>query len=87
MRVVRAVAEYTVAMATLSVQIDDQLLERTREMAARRCGSLEAYVCETLEQALAGTPTQTGADYLQMMERLSYARSAGPYTRDEMNER
>jgi hypothetical protein len=71
-------------MKNLSISVDETLIQRARLVARARGTTLEAAFHEWLEQYAAqsvGTPV--GAT----MRRIRRVRSAGPYTREQMNER
>jgi len=72
-------------MKNITLSADEGLIERARTVARSRRITLNAAFREWLEQysAQAGD----GAAVEALMRRLKHVRSAGPYTRDEMNER
>ncbi|MGO9649668.1 MAG: hypothetical protein ACLPOO_16630 [Terriglobales bacterium] len=72
-------------MKNITLSADEGLIERARTVARSRRVTLNAAFREWLEQysAQAGD----GAAVEALMRRLKHVRSAGPYTRDEMNER
>jgi hypothetical protein len=64
---------------------DESLIEQARTIARERGTSLNAALREWLEQYAA--QGKRGVAIRKLMHRLRHVRSAGPYTRDEMNER
>lgn len=72
-------------MRNITLSADESLIEQARLVAQSRHQTLNAAFREWLEQfaALSGG----GAAVDALMRRLRHVRSAGPYTRDEMNER
>jgi hypothetical protein len=71
-------------MKNITLSADESLIERARLVARVRGTTLNAAFREWLEQyaAQAVTPSPNA-----LMRRLKRVRSAGPYTRDQMNER
>jgi len=71
-------------MKNISLKADETLIERARLVARSRGTTLNAAFREWLEQYAAQS---VGAPVDTLMRRLRCVRSAGPYTRDQMNER
>jgi len=79
--------EYTVGMTTVTVQLDEKLLEKARGIAAERHASLDDVVADALERIESGEDRAAG--FLTLMKELR-AKGAGPLpkmTREERNER
>jgi len=72
-------------MRRITFSADEELIDRARLRARREGKPLNAVFREWL-QRYAGNST-AAAEYRQLMRRLSHVKSAGPYTRDEMNPR
>ncbi len=72
-------------METLTLTLEKSLLEDARKAAAARQTTLDAALREWLIEYTAGL--ERVRKYDELMARLSYVQSSGPYTRDEMNER
>jgi len=72
-------------MKNVTLSADENLIEQARLVARSRHTTLNVAFREWLEQysAQEGAGAAVGA----LMRRLKHVRSAGPYTRDEMNER
>jgi len=72
-------------MKTLTFSAKEGAIKQARLVARARHTTLNAAFREWLEQygAQAGGGAAVGA----LMRRLRHVRSAGPYTRDEVNER
>jgi hypothetical protein len=72
-------------LKNITLSADERLITLAREEAERRGTTLNAqfriWLANYVEQE------RVAHDYRQLMKRLDYARSAGPYTRDELNER
>jgi hypothetical protein len=72
-------------MKQISFTVDEILIERAQLAARTRHTTLNAAFHEWLElYARQGTAS---VDIDALMRRLQHVRSAGPYTRAEMNER
>jgi len=69
----------------ITLSADEQLIEQARLVARSRHKTLNVAFREWLEQYVGQTGNAAAVDAL--MRRLKHVRSAGPYTRDEMNER
>ena len=72
-------------MKNITLSADEDLIERSRLRAKREKTTLNAVFRQWLER-YAGRES-SASDFGELMERLSYARSGGSFTRDEMNER
>ncbi len=72
-------------MRNVILQADEALIKRAQLAARAQHTTLNAAFREWLEQYAA--QTGSGATVDALMRRLRHVRSAGPYTRDEMNER
>ena len=71
-------------MKNISLSADEALIERARFVARARRTTLNAAFRQWLEE-YAAQSVEAPMDAL--MRRLRSVRSAGPYTRDQMNER
>jgi hypothetical protein len=72
-------------MKNVTLSADENLIEQARLVARSQHKTLNAAFREWLEQYAAQAGGGAAVDAL--MRRLRHVRSAGPYTRDEMNER
>jgi hypothetical protein len=72
-------------MKNITLSADAALIEQARLVAQARHKTLNAAFREWLEQYAAQSGAGAAVDAL--MRRLRHVQSAGPYTRDEMNER
>jgi len=72
-------------MKNVTLSADENLIEQARLVARSRRTTLNVAFREWLEQYAA--QEGAGAAVEALMRRLKHIRSAGPYTRDEMNER
>jgi len=72
-------------MKNITLSADETLIEQARLVAQARHTTLNSAFREWLEQYAAHSGGGAAVDAL--MRRLRHVRSAGPYTRDEMNER
>lgn len=72
-------------MKNVTLSADEQLIEQARMVARSQHKTLNAAFREWLEQYASQAGAAAAVDAL--MRRLKHVRSAGPYTRDEMNER
>ena len=68
-----------------NITLKAALIEQARLVAQTRHKTLNAAFREWLEQCAAQSGGGAAVDAL--IRRLRHVRSAGPYTRDEMNER
>jgi hypothetical protein len=72
-------------MKNITLSADEGLIRQARRRAAIEHRSLnEAFRQWMTGYVVSGTNEQT---YDQLMQRLDYARAAGPFTREAMNER
>jgi len=72
-------------MKNVTLSADEALIEQARLVARSRRTTLNEAFREWLRQYAAREGA--GAAVEALMRRLKHVRSAGPYTRDEMNER
>jgi len=72
-------------MKNVTLSADENLIEQARLVARSRHTTLNVAFREWLAQYAA--QEGAGAAVEALMRRLKHVRSAGPYTRDEMNER
>ena len=72
-------------MRNITLSADESLIEQARSVARSQRKTLNAAFREWLEQYAAQAGAGPALDAL--MRRLKHVRSAGPYARDEMNER
>jgi hypothetical protein len=73
------------SMKNITLSAEENLIEQARLVARAQHKTLNAAFREWLEQYAAQAGGGAAVDAL--MRRLRHVRSAGPYTRDEMNER
>lgn len=69
----------------VTLSAEDSLIEQAREKAEREKTSLNTLFREWLGRYV--RPERSGESYDKLMRRLAHVRAAGPYSRDEMNER
>jgi hypothetical protein len=72
-------------MKNITLSAEEALIEQARLVARAQHRTLNAAFREWLEQYAA--QAGGGAAVNALMKRLRHVRSAGPYTRDQMNER
>jgi hypothetical protein len=72
-------------MKNVTLRADENLIEQARLIARLQHKTLNAAFQEWLQQYAA--QARGGAAVDALMRRLRHVRSAGPLTRDEMNER
>jgi hypothetical protein len=72
-------------MKNVTLSADESLIEQARLVARSQHKTLNAAFRELLKQY--ASQAGGGAAVDALMRRLRHVRSAGPYTRDEMNER
>jgi hypothetical protein len=72
-------------MKNITLSADESLIAQARLVAQTRHTTLNAAFREWLQQYAA--QAGEGAAIEALMRRLRHVRAAGPYTRDEMNER
>jgi len=71
-------------MKNITLSAEETLIEQARLVAQARHTTLNAAFREWLQQYAA--QAGAGASVDALMRRLRHVRSAGPYTRDELNE-
>jgi hypothetical protein len=76
---------YTGFVRNVTLSAEEALIEKARLVAKSQHKTLNAAFRDWLEQYAAQAGAGAAVDAL--MRRLRHVRSAGPYTRDEMNER
>lgn len=76
---------HCIRMKNVTLSADENLIEQARLVARSQHKTLNAAFREWLEQYAAQAGGGAAVDAL--MRRLRHVRSAGPYRRDEMNER
>lgn len=81
----RTIFVYTSYVKNVTLSADENPVEQARLVARSRHKTLNAAFREWLEQYAAQAGEGAAVDAL--MRRLRHVRSAGPYTRDEMNKR
>jgi hypothetical protein len=69
----------------VTLTAEEELINRARHVARSQHKTLNVAFREWLREYV--TQDSPAGDYDALMAKLSYARSAGPYSRDEMNER
>ena len=75
-------------MKNITLTADESLIERARAVARAQHTTLNVAFREWLAgYAAKDQPDEVVREYRELMERLRHVKSAGPYTRDEMNER
>jgi hypothetical protein len=72
-------------MKNVTLSADENLIEQARLVARTQHKTLNAAFREWLQQYAAQAGGGAAVDAL--MRRLRHVRSAGPYTREQMNER
>jgi len=72
-------------MTTITLNIDNSFLEKAKNGMRDHHVTLEEVVHQALMPYV--EEEQDMREYDELVARLSYVKSAGPYTRDEMNER
>jgi hypothetical protein len=72
-------------MRQITLSAEEFVIRQARKVARARGTTLNAAFSEWLKRYAA--QAGNGADVDALMFRLRHVRSAGPYTRDEMNER
>ena len=76
---------YTEFVKNVTLSAEEILIEKARLVAKAQHKTLNAAFRDWLEQYAAQAGAGAAVDAL--MRRLRHVRSAGPFTRDEMNER
>ena len=82
-------------MTTLTIQLEEALLEKTQAIAKATDASLDEYVAGVLKSAVEqprmsadkDSPEERGRRWDAFMADFGKYDTGGPYTRDEMNER
>ncbi len=76
-------------MTTLTVQVDDALMERTMKIASSKQASLDDFVADALKVATEQNSPSCAAplSIKEAMARLGHVHFDPPYSREEMNER
>jgi hypothetical protein len=83
-------------MATVTLNLDEELSKVTQEMAEERHASVDEVILDLLQRAAAerrkSHVSQEAEDermrrWDESMAKLAHFDTGGPYTRDEMNER
>jgi len=76
-------------MATLTVQVDEEILAKATEVLARRASTVAEEVQATLRRVVEdeGPRKRSGESFRDFLESFRKYDTGGPYTRDEMNER
>ena len=76
---------YTEFVKNVTLSAEEALIEKARLVAKSQHKTLNAAFRDWLQQYAGQAGAGAAVDAL--MRRLQHVRSAGPYTRDEMNER
>lgn len=74
-----------VCMKNITFSADEELIEKARDCARRRKSTLNALFREWLTDLVEQRDAERRLAELD--ERIGYARSGGPFTREEMNAR
>ena len=77
--------DYTTHMETITLTVEKSVLEAAYRAAEAQHTTRDEVLNEWLTRLALGT--ERVKKYDELMERMSYVKAAGPYTRDEMNER
>jgi len=72
-------------MATVTVHIDEALLEKAGKTLAKRGQTLDAFLASELLRLTDGE--LHSQEYQELMASLKHVDSGGKFTREEMNER
>lgn len=72
-------------MKNITLSADERLIEDARSMARAQKSTLNQLFREWLVELTGRRNQEKRVE--ELMARLSYARSGGPFTREEMNER
>lgn len=72
-------------MKNITFSADETLIKKARIKAAKEHTTLNQRFREWLERY--ASQTEIKSDYESIMSKLSYAKSGGAFTRDELNER
>jgi hypothetical protein len=71
-------------MKNITLSADEDLIERARQKARQERTTLNSLFRSWLSRYVGSV--RAHAEYKQLMERLSYARSGRTFSRDELNE-
>ncbi len=72
-------------LRNITLSAEERLIQRARKQASTENTTLNSLFRKWLER-YSGKSKSSG-EYNQIMNRLSYAKSGGKFSRDEMNER
>ena len=72
-------------LRNITLSAEESLINKARQQAAAENTTLNALFRKWLKR-YSGNSTSSG-EYDEIMKRLSYAKSGGKFSRDEMNER
>lgn len=72
-------------MKNITLSANEVLIQKARQRAGEEHTTLNALFREWLESYV--SRPRTAVEYVELMERLSYADPGGTFSRDEMNER
>ena len=72
-------------LRNITLSAEERLIQRARKQASTENTTLNSLFRKWLER-YSGKSTSSG-EYNEIMNRLSYAKSGGKFSRDEMNER
>lgn len=75
---------YASPVKNVTLTADEELIERARHVARSQHKTLNVAFREWLREYVA--QDSATADYDALMAKLSYTRSTGPYTQQEINE-
>ncbi len=82
-------------MTTLTLQVEDALMEKTQAIAKSKEASLDEYVVDLLKSAVqqnqglerSESPEERGQRWDELLAKFGRYDTGGPFTRDELNER
>jgi hypothetical protein len=72
-------------LKNITLSAEKEMIERARKRAEAHSTTLNSEFRRWLAQYVESP--QTTADFIDLMDRFSYAKSERTFTRDEMNER
>jgi hypothetical protein len=72
-------------MKSITLSAEEDLIERAREIARARKTTLNQLFRQWLEDLADSRDRERAVS--QLLSRLDYVQSSGPFTRDQMNER
>lgn len=72
-------------LKNITLSADEELIRKARKKAEEEHTTLNSQFRQWLENY--ASMGKNSNDYLNLMERLSYAKPSKQYSRDEMNER